>query len=61
MSRHRDARNQRGEPCAPLFVSSFESWVTDPTVDEAQFSFELPPGAMEVDAATLLRQGAQDE
>lgn len=51
----------REETSEPLFVSGFDSWVTNPTVDETRFSVEVPPGAVEVDAASLLRRSAEDE
>ena len=49
------------EPSEPLFVSSFDAWVTNPAVDPALFSFAAPAGATEVDAATLLSANAQGE
>ena len=47
----------RDEPSEPLFVSSFDSWVTNPSVDAARFRFVAPAGAKKVPLKDLLAAG----
>ena len=44
------------EPSAPLSVSTFDSWVNNPSVDAARFSFEPPAGAKQADMKEVLAE-----
>lgn len=46
----------RDEPAEPLFVSDFESWVSNPTIDAERYRFVAPPGATKVEMKELLTQ-----
>jgi hypothetical protein len=46
------------EPSEPLFVSSFDSWVTNPSVDAARFRFVAPAGATKMEMKDLLAQAS---
>ena len=46
------------EPSEPLFVSSFDSWVTNPRVDAAHFRFVAPAGAAKMEMKDLLSLGS---
>ncbi len=48
------AFNLTDEPGAPLFVSSFDSWQTNPTINPERFAVEPPAGATEVDFKEML-------
>jgi hypothetical protein len=43
-------------PSEPLFVSSFDSWVSNLSVDPARFEFVVPAGATEVKLEELLAE-----
>lgn len=42
------------EPSEPLFVSSFVSWVSNPSIDAARFRFVAPAGAKKMELKALL-------
>jgi len=44
------------EPSQPLSVSTFDSWVIDPSVDPARFRFVAPGGAKKMEMKDLLTQ-----
>jgi len=48
----------RDEPSEPLFVSSFDSWVSNPSVDAARFRFVAPAGATKIEMKELLTQAS---
>jgi hypothetical protein len=48
----------RDEPSEPLFVSSFDSWVSNPSVDAARFRFVAPAGATKMEMKDLLAQAS---
>jgi hypothetical protein len=48
----------RDEPSEPLFVSSFDSWVSNPSVDAARFRFVAPAGATKIEMKDLLSQAS---
>ncbi len=48
----------RDEPSEPLFVSSFDSWVSNPSVDTARFRFVAPAGATKMEMKDLLAQAS---
>jgi hypothetical protein len=48
----------RDEPSEPLFVSSFDSWVSNPSVDPARFRFVAPVSATKVEMKDLLAQAS---
>ena len=42
------------EPSEPLFVSSFDSWVSNPSIDAARFRFVAPAGAKKMELKAVL-------
>ncbi len=44
----------RDEPSEPLFVSSFDSWVNNPSVDDARFRFVAPARATKAEMKDML-------
>jgi hypothetical protein len=51
----------RDEPSKPFFLSTFDSWVINPSVDPARFNFVAPGGAKKMEMKDLLAQaGALD-
>lgn len=49
----------RDEPSEPLFISTFDSWVSNPTIDPARFRFEPPGGATKMEMQDLLNQASK--
>ena len=48
----------RDEPSEPLFVSSFDSWVSNLSVDSARFRFVAPAGAKKMEMKDLLAEAS---
>ncbi len=48
----------RDEPSEPLYVSSFDSWVSNASVDAARFRFVAPAGATKMAMKDMLAQGS---